>query len=186
VPIGRSEWRSSVHVVSRGVVLWPDASCGAAVRELWTALSMAGLPSLGTHTHRLHQPHVSLVVAEDLDVAAAARAVGLTPRAPIPFRVEMAGVFPGGVLALPIVPTHELLDEQRRVSAAVGDLAIGRWPFTRPGAWSPHMTCAYGLSGPQLEAALAIALDRLPLTGHFDTGGIEDGSSGENWPSPRT
>jgi len=171
--------------VSRGVVLWPDPSSSEAVSALWKELSAAGLPSLQTHTHRLHRPHVSMVVAQELDVASTSLNVGPTPPVPIPFRVEMAGVFPGGVLVLPVVPSVELLAEQQRISTAIDDIAIGRWPFTWPGAWSPHMTCAYGLTGPQIDDALAIAFKYLPLVGHLSSGGIEDGSTGENWPSTR-
>ena len=170
-------------MMSRGIVLWPDATLGASVREIWRELVAAGLPSLESHTHRLHQPHVSLVVAQHLDVEAASAAVGRVPVAPIPCRVEMGGFFPGGVLLLPLVPNSELLAEQRRVSNALADVPVGRWPHTVPGSWSPHMTCAYGIEPHQAEAAMAIVLRHLPLSGHLTTGGVEDGTTGENWPS---
>jgi len=170
--------------MSRGVVLWPDASTGEAVRRLWRELAAAGLPSLETHTHCLHQPHVSLVVADHLDAEAAAAAVGRLPEVQIPCRVEAAAFFPGGFLILPLVPNIELLDEQRRISAAVRDLAVGRWDYTQPGEWSPHITCAYALAPDQAGDALAIATRYLPLAGFLTTGGVEDGTTGENWPIP--
>ncbi len=170
--------------MSRGIVLWPDVSTSAAVRRIWRELDAAGLPSLETHTHCLHQPHVSLVVADHLDDQAAVAAVGHLPEVQIPCRVEAAALFPGGFLILPVVPNIELLNEQRRVSAAAGDLAVGRWDHTEPGEWSPHMTCAYGLTADQVGDALAIATRHLPLAGQFTTGGVEDGTTGENWPIP--
>jgi hypothetical protein len=169
--------------MSRGIVLWPDPETSAAVRDIWRKLTAAGLPSLETHTHRRHQPHVSLVVAENLDVHAASNAVGPAPATPIPCRVEVAGLFPGGVLLLPLVPNIELLVEQQRVSTALNGLAAGRWAHTAPGLWMPHMTCAYNLAPDQAATALAIALEHLPLNGYLTTGGVEDGTTGANWPS---
>ena len=170
--------------MSRGIVLWPDPHTRATVRSLWRELAAAGLPSLDNHTHRLHQPHVSLVVADDLDLEAAISAVGTVPATLIPCRVEVVGFFPGGVLLLPLVPSLELLEEQQRVSTALGALATGRWAHTEPGVWMPHMTCAYGIAPDQAAAALAIALEYLPLNGYLTTGGVEDGTTGANWPSP--
>ena len=170
--------------MSRGIVLWPDPDTSAAVRGLWRELAAAGLPSLETHTHRLHQPHVSLVVADDLDHETASSAVGAVPATPIPCRVEVVGFFPGGILLLPLVPNIELLEEQQRVSTALGGLATGRWAHTEPGVWTPHMTCAYGIAPDQAATALAIALEHLPLNGYLTTRGVEDGTTGANWPSP--
>jgi hypothetical protein len=153
---------------------------------MWRELTAAGLPSLETHTHGLHQPHVSLVVAEHLDVEAALSAVGAVPAAPIPCRVEAAALFPGGVLILPLVPNLELLVEQQRVSIALDGLTTGRWGHTQPGVWAPHITCAYSIAADQVADAVAIALKYLPLNGYLVTGGVEDGTTGENWPSPIT
>ncbi|HET9059703.1 MAG TPA: hypothetical protein VFN61_07255 [Acidimicrobiales bacterium] len=35
----------------------------------------------------------------------------------------------------------------------------------------------------QAKHALPIVLGQLPISGTFDHGGVEDGTSGENWPS---
>jgi hypothetical protein len=105
-------------VVSRGVVLWPDSSTSVRIRGLWQMLADRGLPSMATHTHELHQPHVSLIVAEDLPVIAVLEVVGSVPPEPIPFRIEAVGVFPGGFLFLACVANEALLAEQRRVHNA--------------------------------------------------------------------
>jgi hypothetical protein len=184
--MGRIDRKNEGAAMSRGIVLWPDPETSAAVRALWQELTAAGLPSLETHTHRLHQPHVSLVVAEDLDVQAASAAVGVVPAKPIPCRASVAGFFPGGVMLLPLVASAALLDEQIRVSTALEGLATGRWPHTQPGVWMPHMTCAYGITADQVDSAVTIALKYLPLTGYLTIGGVEDGTTGEQWPSERT
>jgi hypothetical protein len=168
--------------MSRGIVLWPDPATGKAVRDLWSELADAGLPSVETHTHGPHQPHVSLVVAESFDVQAAKAAVGAVPSTPIPCRAETAALYRGGALLLPLVANHELLAEHDRVSNILGELPVGRWPHTKPGVWMPHMTCAYNLASDQVAQAVSIALRYLPLSGSLTTGGVEDGTTGENWP----
>lgn len=52
-------------------MLWPDSATADRIRELWDGLNTLGLPSLATTTHRLHQPHCSLTVAEQLPTDAA-------------------------------------------------------------------------------------------------------------------
>ena len=172
--------------MSRGVVLWPDAEAGRAVRDLWDVLTERGLPSLATHTHRLHQPHVSLTVGEHLPAREALSALGCVPAAPIPLQVEAVAVFPGGHLILPVVVNQGLLDEQRRVHDAVDAVMVDPWPYYRPGAWMPHITLGMSYSPDQLALALPLVLASLPVEGHLDHGGVEDGSSGENWPAPAT
>ncbi|HXQ62995.1 MAG TPA: 2'-5' RNA ligase family protein [Acidimicrobiales bacterium] len=169
--------------MSRGIVLWPDPDTGRVINEIWDAIAALGLPSMATHTHRQHRPHVSLVVAEDLDAKAARDAVGSVPREPIRLSVSAAGVFPGGVLTLVCDPDRPLLQEQLRVHEAVVPLATDPWPHYHPGRWTPHITVAMDLTTPQLTVALPEVLDRLPIAGLLDAGGVEDGTTGERWPS---
>ena len=180
--------------VSRGIVLWPDSSTDRLIRALWEEIARQGLPSMATHTHRLHQPHVSLVVAEHIPVRASLQTIRPVPREPIKLLIEAAGIFPieessasneedkHGRLFLACVASSALLDEQRRVHAAVRPLALGSWPHFEPGTWTPHLTTAWTLSPQQLASALAIVMDKLPIEGWLDHGGVEDGS-GERWRS---
>ena len=154
--------RCSVGSMSRGIVLWPDPDTRATVRSLWRELATAGPPSLENHTHRPHQPHVSLVVAEHLDHEAASSAVGPDTR-------SSDSVPCGGSRILP---------RRCSVASAPFEHRVAR------GVWMPHMTCAYGIAPDQAAAALAIALEYLPLNGCLTTGGVEDGTTGANWPSP--
>jgi hypothetical protein len=97
------------------------------IRDLWDELETEGVPSMATHTHKLHKPHVSLIVAEHLPVNASLQAVGPVPTEPIRLLIEAAGVFPGGFLFLACVANVEMLDEQRRVHRAVQPLAVDPW-----------------------------------------------------------
>ncbi len=171
--------------MSRGVVLWPDERAAAAVRGLWDALSARGLPSLTTHTHRLHQPHCSLSVAEDLSADQALDAVGVVPSRPIPLLIGSVGVFPPqGALFLACVANQALLAEQRRVHLALAPVAVEPWPYFEFDAWVPHITLSMGMTPDELATAIPLAMDRLPIRGTFDHGGVEDGTTGDNWPAP--
>jgi hypothetical protein len=165
-------------------VLWPDITTSRVIRDLWDELETEGVPSMATHTHKLHKPHVSLIVAEHLPVNASLQAVGPVPTEPIRLLIEAAGVFPGGFLFLACVANVEMLDEQRRVHRAVQPLAVDPWPHFDPGTWTPHVTAGWTLTQRQLAEALPIVLDRLPIEGWLDHGGVEDGSTGEHWASP--
>jgi len=172
--------------VSRGVVLWPDPATSATVRQIWDELAARDLPSLATHTHRRHQPHCSLTVAEDLPVDDALAAVGSVPARPLRLHIESVGVFPNmGTLFLAPVVTEELLEEQRRVHSRVAPHAGQPWPYFEPGAWTPHITLAWSLTADELAVAVPLALAHLPIIGAFDLGGVEDGATGESWPARR-
>ena len=167
--------------MSRGVVLWPEDATTRAVSEIWGELAARGLPSCATHTHRRHQPHVSLLVADQFPAEEVLAAVGTVPSRPIRLRIESAGVFPGGLLFLACVANDQLLDEQRRVTRVAAPLATGIWPHLTVGGWTPHLTLGWDLRPDQLAAALPLVLDRLPLTGWLTCGGVEDGDTGQNW-----
>jgi hypothetical protein len=171
--------------MSRGVVLWPDESTEAAIREVWTSLSDHGLSSLATHTHRRHRPHCSLSVAMELPAEDALAAVGALPAAPIPFLVESVGVFPPhGALFLACVANEALLHEQRRVHQATKPLATQPWPFFEFNRWVPHITLSMAMSPREFAQAIPLVIEKLPIRGTFESGGVEDGDTGQHWPDP--
>jgi hypothetical protein len=171
--------------MSRGVVLWPDQSTSEAIKALWDTLVENGIPSMATHTHRLHQPHVSLIVAEDLPVEDTLNAIGCVPTKRIKLMIEAAGVFPGGLLYLACVANQEMLEEQGRIQSTVTPLAVNPGTHSEPGAWTPHVTTGWFLTHQELADALPIVLDALPFSGWLDHGGIEDGTTGLHWPAER-
>ncbi len=172
--------------MSRGVVLWPDDETSAGIREIWLALEEQGVPSLASETHRLHQPHCSLSVAEHMPAEEALSAVGVVPSEPLTLHVESVSVFPpNGALVLACVVNDALLAEQRRVHRSVTPLSERPWPYFEANAWIPYITLASRLSPAQLALAIPLVVDRLPIRGTFDRGEVEDGTSGENWPAPK-
>ena len=170
--------------VSRGIVLWPDEATNSRVRMIWDSLAERGVASLATHTHRLHQPHLSLLVAEDLPVDATLNAIGATPSTPLGLMAGSVGIFPPmRTLFLACIVDGDLLAEQRRVHELAAPLARDPWPYFHPGRWVPHITLSMSLTPAEIATALPLILDHLPLEGTLVRGGVEDGSTGERWPT---
>lgn len=135
-----------------------DAGLERSVWELRQRLAAAGIaPSDG-------RPHVTLVVASELDTQAfgdalAPFAVG-TPSFPLHFGA--VGSFPGdeGVAFLSPAPTEPLLHFHHRALIALLRAGAEPSPWSVPGVWMPHCTLAQGAFQPQ--AALEVARSAMP------------------------
>jgi len=134
--------------VAEGVILLLDDRAEHAVLRLWKALEEAGIPSLATHSHRRHQPHITLVVADRVVPGGVAAMCGE------PLQLVGPGVFggDGGFLFLTVAPTRRLVEEQAVLESA----CEGVWPDYRPGVWLPHVTLAAGLTEEQLAEGVTV------------------------------
>jgi hypothetical protein len=166
--------------VSRGVVLWPDQATEALVQRIYSDLSRIGIPTVASES-TAHRPHVSLVVADALNVEAVLAAVGSGPSAPIDLLVESVSIVKARHLLLNITPSTPLLREQSSVHSRVRPHATNSWPHYEPGRWLPHLTLARSLTDEQLRQAIPLVLDYLPLNGALRTGGVEDGTTDDRW-----
>jgi hypothetical protein len=68
------------------------------------------------------------------------------------------------------------------VHAAVGPYAVAPWPHLAAGQCSPDLTLAMELTAEKVATAIPLVLEHLRVSGWLDRGGIEDGTTGENWP----
>lgn len=152
--------------VSAGIELAFDPDTEDRIRQLWYRLEDAEVTTLASHTHRQHRPHLSVVVADwlDLDEVRDALASVVCPL-PLPVTFESAGLFPSGVLWLGVVVTHALLDLNLAVHRALDQAGIVGWPYYRPGHWTPHCTLAPHVAADVVESASRLALGALPFTG---------------------
>jgi len=159
-----------------------DDEADAAVRELWRRLDEAGVPSLATHSHRRHRPHVSLAVAGTIppktrDALRAELGLLAMPR----LWLYTLGTFPTeqNVLFLGAVVDTELL----AVHSAAHDVLAGRvkqpWAYFLPGAWVPHCTLAHDVTGEQLAAGFAALHPVTPIRAAITGLGITDTRTGE-------
>jgi 2'-5' RNA ligase len=148
-----------------------DAASAAPVRALWQTLAESGVRFMADSGA---DPHVSLVIWEDLDVERAAAEVTALAAETAPSEVTFTAVraFGAEVVYLALAPSAALAALQRRVDSRLAGLGRARWPHYAPAAWIPHCTLAMDL-GPltPVTAASALALAKrlpLPLAGRLE------------------
>lgn len=144
------------------VELLLDEATEAAVVEQWQALVDDGLPSSGRNPSPTNRPHVTTAVATAMPSGLddeLATAVGALP---LPTRLGGLVVFGGRRLVLSrlVVASAGLVDLHARVADVVA-ACPGQPANARPGAWTPHVTLARGLTPEQLGRAVAV-LGRAP------------------------
>ncbi len=116
------------------VCLLFDTRTDRAVRALWGRLEDTGIPTLLTHTHRRHVPHLSYAVLRTYDTDRVLTALEALPDAEsIPLRLDAVGLFRRGRACLIPAPTADLLDRQERVVRAVEDTGAELHRHYRPG-----------------------------------------------------
>jgi hypothetical protein len=149
-----------------------DGTAGAAVRELWRALSGLGPTGLADSGA---SPHVSLAIWETIDrprfEAEVARFADDAP--PISVTLEAPGTFPGGTVFLRPAANPALHAMQRHVHARFATLGDGVWPYYMPASWIPHCTLVTDVPPDRVVEALTIAgRAPLPITGRLERVGI--------------
>jgi hypothetical protein len=155
--------------------LYFDTDATRRIRNLWTAMEAAGVPSLKNLTHGRHRPHLSLVAADRLDAAATVAALdGLDAAPPLKITLDHIGLFVGRVLFLGPAPTIELLDLQAAVHGRLALAGIEVFDVYRPGAWVPHSTMSMRVPHAKLPDGLRLCLDMLPLEATIVGGAIAD------------
>ncbi|MBI1734224.1 MAG: 2'-5' RNA ligase family protein [Candidatus Rokubacteria bacterium] len=149
-----------------------DGGAGAAVRDLWRALSEVGVTWMAQSGAA---PHVSLAIWETIDrprfeveLARFAAETG-----PIGISFDGVGTFPGGTVFLRPTPNRALDALQRHVHARFAALGAGPWDYYLPETWIPHCTLAMDVPPGRVSEALAVAADApLPITGRLEFVGI--------------
>lgn len=162
-----------------------DPRADTAVRGLWKRLETAGVPTLLSHTHGNHVPHLSYaaLLAGDLDsVLASLRS--LPPAEPLPLHFDALGSFRRSRCWLAPAVSHELVARQQAVVAAVTGCGAELHHHYRPGTWIPHLTLAPRLHLDQLATVAAEVYAVLPLVACADRAAVIDTSTGTRHPLP--
>lgn len=147
------------------VCLVPDPTGEAVVRRLWARLEEAGVPTLASHTHGRHLPHLTLAAVRTSDPRPVLAAVaGLGADAPPAVRFDSFGTFRRSRCWLGPVVTRDLLDRQQEVARAVLAAGLDLHRHYRPDAWTPHLAIAPRLHLRDLPVAAGAVYDVLPLT----------------------
>ncbi|HZI96573.1 MAG TPA: 2'-5' RNA ligase family protein [Actinomycetales bacterium] len=153
------------------VELLLDQAAEAVVRDQWTTLASLGLPSQARHTGATNRPHVTLAVAAAMPAALDPRLAQAVTELPVPVLLGGLVVFRGRrgsvVLSRLVVPSAALMALHAAVADVVADCP-DRPANLRPGAWTPHVTLARGLTpeqvGPAVAACSASTLEAVAVT----------------------
>jgi hypothetical protein len=169
--------------MAQGIVLLLDDDADAAVRACWRSLEEAGIPSLVTHTHGKHVPHISLVVSELIEIGEwlAVLREGWFAGPPVSVRLGPVGTFPdGGWIFLDV----EGLDRSAhaRLVASLGAAVSDPWEHYLPDMWVPHCTLAGGLDAGQVAEAEALLGNAGLIAATVESAAVIDSRTGAALP----
>ena len=167
------------------VCLLFDRPSERAVRALWDRLEQHGVPSLRSHTHGRHVPHVSYAVLRswDHEVVTAALA-DLRDGAPVELSFDGVGLFRRGRTWLVAGVSADFVTRQQRVVEAVTATGADLHKHYRPGIWLPHCSVAPRATLAQLPVVVAAVLEVLPLQVTLDRAALVNSATGEVSPLP--
>jgi 2'-5' RNA ligase len=169
--------------VALSVCLTFDARSEAALRGLWRRLEAAGVPTLLSHTHGRHVPHLTLASLREYHVAPVARALEALPVvAAGPLYLDALGAFRRSRCWLAPAVSPELVARQEAVVGALAATGAGLHRHYQPGRWLPHVTLAPRLHLHQLSVVAAAVFDVLPLEVVVERCELVETATGERRP----
>ena len=174
---------TGVIVVALAVCLLFDRKSERAIRALWDQLESLGVPSLRSHTHGRHVPHLSYAVLRIWDLASVTAALsGLDDGEPVDLTFDGIGLFRRGRVWLLSGIAADLAARQEHVAAAVAGTGADLHKHYLPGAWQPHCSVAPRAPLAQLPVLAAAIYDVLPLPARLDRAALINSATGELWP----
>ncbi|SDB82787.1 2'-5' RNA ligase superfamily protein [Raineyella antarctica] len=169
--------------MSLAVCLLFDREGDRVIREIWARLESDGIPTLLTHTHRRHRPHLSYVVALRWDLAQVREALEALPAAggfPLDFQGMLA--FNRGRAALAASVTADVARRQEQVAEAVAGTGAELHHHYQRGSWLPHVSLATRAKESQLPLVARAVSDALPLRVRVVRAELINSGTGESWP----
>jgi len=169
--------------VTLTVCLLLDERADAAVRGLWRRLEEAGVPTLLTHTHGHHVPHLTWAALRTYDLDAVREALGALPeQPPLDLHLDAFGAFRRSRCWLAPAVTPELVARQAAVVEAVTATDADLHRHYAPGSWVPHLTLAPRLHLSDLATVAALVYDVLPIAATGVSTALIDTSTGARHP----
>ncbi len=167
-------------LVSLTVCLLLDPEAEAAVRRLWRRLEEDGVPTLLSHTHGRHVPHLTYASLRRSDAVQVYDALlRLEERPPVALHFDGLGTFRRSRCWLAPAVSPDLAERQARVVRAVAETGADVHRHYRPGEWIPHLTLAPRLHLGDLPVVAAAVYAVLPLTALVSTAALVDTTTGE-------
>jgi 2'-5' RNA ligase len=171
--------------VALAVCLLFDARGDRAVRNLWLRLEQRGVPTLRTHTHGRHHPHLSYVVLLEWQLDAVCAAVRrLADHPPFELVFDAVATFRRGRVSLVPSPPADLVARQQAVLAVTRATGARVHKHYEVDRWLPHVSVATRASTARLADLARTAYDVLPLTVTVTRAALIDSATGQLWPLP--
>ncbi|HEY3558270.1 MAG TPA: 2'-5' RNA ligase family protein [Kribbella sp.] len=160
-----------------------DRRSDRLLRNLWARLEDLGVPTLLSHTHGRHVPHLSLAVLREWQFDEVTKAVeDLPDGGPVALYVDALGTFRRGrAWLVPAVTADVLLRQEKLVSAVTGAGADLHKHYV-PGLWVPHCTLAPRVPLAALPTLTAAVYDVLPLQLEVQRAALINSSTGQLTP----
>ena len=157
-----------------------DRRADRLLRGLWDRLEEQGVPTLRSHTHGRHVPHLSLAVLREWRQDDVLKAVeGLPAREPVRLHFDALGTFRRGRAWLVPAVTSDVLRRQEQVVAAVTETGADLHRHYQPGVWVPHCTLAPRVPLAALPTLAVAVYDVLPLQVDVDRAALIDSGTGQ-------
>lgn len=154
-----------------------------ALRGLWRRVEDAGVPSMVSHTHGSHVPHLSYAVLRSYDVATVRAAVSALPDGgPLTLHLSAVATAPRGRAWLVPAASAELVRRQREVVTAVTATGADLHRHYVPGRWLPHVSLAPRARLVDLPVVADVAYAVLPLEVTASRAALIDSATGDRWP----
>jgi hypothetical protein len=138
------------------------------------------VPTLLSHTHGRHVPHLTYAGLRRYDLPAVVAALEALPAAePLPLRFDAFGTFRRSRCWLAPAVSGPLVGRQEAVVAAVTGTGAELHHHYRPGDWIPHLTLAPRLHLGDLPAVAGAVYDVLPLPATAERVALVDTATGD-------
>jgi hypothetical protein len=161
------------------ICLLLDERADATVRHLWQRLEAVGVPSLLTHTHGRHVPHLSYASLLSFDLhEVTARLAELPEQSPLTLHLDALGTFRRSRCWLGPAVTADLAERQAAVVGALAASGAELHRHYRVGEWIPHVTLAPRLHLRDLAAVAGVVYEELPIEATTPTVALVDTSTG--------
>lgn len=155
------------------------------MRRLWERMEDAGVPSLLSHTHGQHLPHLTYATLRTWNLTDVAEQLTALPeRPPLRIHLDGLGIFRRSRCWLAPALAPDLAPRQRAVVDAVTATGADLHWHYRPGDWTPHVTLAPRLRLRDLPTVAGLVNDILPVTAQASRAVLIDTSTGARHPLP--
>jgi 2'-5' RNA ligase len=169
--------------VALAVCLLLDERAEAVVRDLWHRLEAAGVPTLLSHTHGRHRPHLTYASLRTTDPVTAedvvATLTALPQAPPTVLHLDGFGSFRRSRCWLAPAVSGELVERQHAVIEALRTVGAELHRHYLPGHWVPHVTVAPRLHLRELPLVAGHVYDVLPVRAVLERAAVIDTSTGE-------